>query len=62
MFCPADLAARIDQAEARQMIAIAQGAAAFDTSLRPFVVPVGRGAAIYAGPGSPTNKMIGSKR
>jgi len=59
MFCPADLAARIDQAEARQMIAIAQGAAAFDTSLRPFVVPVGRGAAIYAGPGSPTNKMIG---
>ena len=41
------------------MIAIAQGAAACDASLRPFVVPVGRGAAIYAGPGSPTNKMIG---
>jgi len=59
MFCPADLAAQIDQAEARQMIAIAQGAAAFDASLRPFVVPVGHGAAIYAGPGSPTNKMIG---
>ena len=59
MFCPADLAARIDQAEARQMIAIAQGAAAWDASLRPFVVPVGRGAAVYAGPGSPTNKMIG---
>jgi len=59
MFCPADLAARIDQAEARQMMAIAQGAAAADASLRPFVVPVGRGAAIYAGPGSPTNKMIG---
>jgi GNAT superfamily N-acetyltransferase len=59
MFCPADLAARIDQAEARQMIAIAQGAAAWDASLRPFIVPVGHGAAIYAGPGSPTNKMIG---
>ena len=59
MFCPADLAARIDRAEARQMIAIADGAAAWDASLRPFVVPVGRGAAIYAGPGSPTNKMIG---
>jgi ribosomal protein S18 acetylase RimI-like enzyme len=59
MFCPADLAARIDQAEARQMIAIANGAAAWDANLRPFVVPVGRGAAIYAGPGSPTNKMIG---
>jgi len=59
MFCPADLAARIDQAEARQMIAIAHSAAARDASLRPFVVPVGRGAAVYAGPGSPTNKMIG---
>jgi ribosomal protein S18 acetylase RimI-like enzyme len=59
MFCSADLAATIDRAEARQMIAIAQGAAARDASLRPFVVPVGRGAAIYAGPGSPTNKMIG---
>ena len=41
------------------MIAIARGAAAWDASLRPFVVPVGRGAAVYAGPGSPTNKMIG---
>ena len=59
MFCPADLAARIDQAEARQMMAIAHSAATRDPSLRPFVVPVGRGAAIYAGPGSPTNKMIG---
>jgi hypothetical protein len=59
MFCPADLAARIDRAEARQMIAIAHGAAAADDTLRPFVVRVGRGAAIYAGPGSPTNKMIG---
>jgi ribosomal protein S18 acetylase RimI-like enzyme len=59
MFCPADLAARIDRAETRQMIAIANGAAAWDASLRPFIVPVGRGAAIYAGPGSPSNKMIG---
>lgn len=59
MFCPADLAAHIDRAEARQMIAIANGAAAWDSTLRPFVVPVGRGAAVYAGPGSPTNKMIG---
>jgi GNAT superfamily N-acetyltransferase len=59
MFCPADLAAQIDRAEARQMIAIAHSAGARDASLRPFVVPVGRGAAVYAGPGSPTNKMIG---
>ena len=47
MFCPADLAARIDQAEARQMIAIAQGAAAWDASLRPFIVPVGHLSLIH---------------
>lgn len=41
------------------MIAIARGAAAGDSSLRPFVVDVGQGAAIFAGPTSPTNKMIG---
>lgn len=59
MFCSADLAARIDRAEARQMIAIAHGAAARDASLDPFIVAVGEGAAIFAGPSSPTNKMIG---
>jgi ribosomal protein S18 acetylase RimI-like enzyme len=59
MFCSPDLAARIDRAEARQMIAIARGAADADPSLQPFIVPIGQGAAIYAGPGSPTNKMIG---
>jgi ribosomal protein S18 acetylase RimI-like enzyme len=59
MFCPAALAATIDRAEARQMIAIARGAAARDASLDPFVVAVGQGAAIFAGPSSPTNKMIG---
>jgi len=59
MFCSAELAARIDQAEARLMTAIAREAGARDTSLRPFVVPLGRGVAIYAGPHSPSNKMIG---
>jgi ribosomal protein S18 acetylase RimI-like enzyme len=59
MFCSADLAARIDRAEARQMMAIAGAAAARDATLDPFVVPVGQGAAIFAGPSSPTNKMIG---
>jgi GNAT superfamily N-acetyltransferase len=59
MFCSADLAASIDRAEARLMIAIAREAGARDAGLRPFVVPVGRGAAIYAGPGAPSNKMIG---
>lgn len=59
MFCSADLAARIDCAEARMMIAIAHAAGARDAALQPFVVEVGQGAAIFAGPGSPTNKMIG---
>jgi ribosomal protein S18 acetylase RimI-like enzyme len=59
VFCPADLAARIDQAEARLMIAIARAAAARDAGLGSFVVPIGAGAAVYAGPSSPSNKMIG---
>jgi GNAT superfamily N-acetyltransferase len=59
MFCPAPLAASIDQAEARLMIAIARAAGARDASLRPFEMPVGHGAAIYAGPDAPSNKMIG---
>jgi hypothetical protein len=59
MFCPQSLAAEIDQAEARMMIAIARAAGERDASLDPFVVPLGRGAAVYAGPASPTNKLIG---
>jgi ribosomal protein S18 acetylase RimI-like enzyme len=59
MFCPPDLAAAIDQAEARLMIAIARAGGARDASLQPFEIPVGRGAAIYAGPGAPSNKLIG---
>jgi GNAT superfamily N-acetyltransferase len=59
MFCSAARAATIDRAEARQMIAIARAAGARDASLRPFVVAIAGGAAVYAGPGSPTSKMIG---
>src|SRR5687768_1814238 len=59
MFCPPSLAAAIDQAEARLMIAIARAGGERDASLRPFVIPVGCGAAIYAGPGAPSNKLIG---
>jgi hypothetical protein len=59
MFCPADLAARIDRAEARMMVALARSAEAADPAVQPFVVQVGQGTAIFAGPGSPTNKMIG---
>lgn len=41
------------------MIALARAAGERDPSLRPFVMPVGRGSAIYAGPGAPANKIIG---
>ncbi|MEO5820754.1 MAG: GNAT family N-acetyltransferase [Vicinamibacteraceae bacterium] len=59
MFCPAALAASIDRAEARLMIAFARAAGERDSTLRPVVTPVGQGAAIYVGPGAPMNKMIG---
>ena len=42
------------------MIAIARAAAARDTSFDSFVVPFGDGAAVFAGPDSPTNKIIGA--
>jgi ribosomal protein S18 acetylase RimI-like enzyme len=60
MFCPPSLAASIDQAEARLMIAIARAAAARDSGVDSFVVPFGDGAAIFAGSDSPTNKIIGA--
>jgi hypothetical protein len=41
------------------MADIAREAGARDAALQPFVVPLGRGVAIYAGPHSPSNKMIG---
>ena len=41
------------------MTAIAREPGSRDASLRPFVVPLGHGVAIYAGPHSPSNKMIG---
>jgi ribosomal protein S18 acetylase RimI-like enzyme len=60
MFSPPELAARIDQAEARLMIAIAGAAAARDRRLDTFVLPFGDGAAVFAGLESPTNKIIGA--
>lgn len=42
------------------MIAIARAAAARDSGFDSFVVPFGDGAAVFAGPDSPTNKIIGA--
>ncbi|MGE3507668.1 MAG: GNAT family N-acetyltransferase, partial [Vicinamibacterales bacterium] len=58
MFAAPQLAAEIDRAEGRLCAGIAQIAAA-DVSNRCAVVEVGGGVGVFAGPGSPTNKMIG---
>lgn len=53
MFCDIDTAARIERAEADT---IAAGTARCDDGL---VIPLARGVASYAGPGSPMNKIAG---
>ena len=53
------LAARIDRAEGRLCAAIAQAVAARYPDLAPFTAEIGGGVAVFAGPGSPSNKMIG---
>jgi GNAT superfamily N-acetyltransferase len=60
MFATADLAARLDRAEMEFCAGIAGLVAASEPQLRSFVQPVAGGAAIYAGPDSPTNKLIGA--
>jgi ribosomal protein S18 acetylase RimI-like enzyme len=57
MFATPELASRIDRAEGRLCAGIAREAGAADDS--SFVVEVGGGVAVFAGPGSPVNKMIG---
>ncbi len=59
MFTPPSLAARIDRAEGRLCAGIARAVAAHSPEQRSEVIEVGGGVAVFAGPGSPTNKMIG---
>lgn len=59
MFCPPALAARIDRAEGRLCAGIARAIAAHSPEQRSDVFEIGGGVAVFAGPGSPTNKMIG---
>ena len=59
MFCPAPLAARIDRAEGRLCASIGRALAERQSELGSSVIEIGGGVAVYAGPGSPTNKMIG---
>lgn len=53
MFCPPSLAAEIDRAEGRMCAAVAGS----EPGSR--VLSVADGIAVYAGPGSPMNKLIG---
>jgi GNAT superfamily N-acetyltransferase len=58
MFATPDLAARIDRAEARMCASIAEAVARRAPGLRSAVYDVAGGKAVFAGPHSPTNKMI----
>ena len=60
MFAAVELVERLDQAEASLCADIARVAGARDPSSRWFVHPVAGGAAVFAGPGSPMNKLIGA--
>lgn len=53
------LARRIERAETRLSISIGDGVRLHLPGARAFVNLLGAGAAVYAGPGSPANKIIG---
>ena len=58
MFVSTDLAARIERAEARLSDSIARAFLARGVD-GAFIEQIGTGVAVYAGPSSPINKMIG---
>jgi hypothetical protein len=60
MFANAALAARLDRAEAALGSRMARVVGDRHPDLGSFVMPVAGGAAVYAGPGSPMNKLIGA--
>jgi len=59
MFVSVELAARIERAEARLSTSCGQAVLAGRAARDAFVEEVGGGVAVYAGPSSPMNKMIG---
>jgi ribosomal protein S18 acetylase RimI-like enzyme len=54
-----ELAQRVEQAETRLTVSIGEEAARHNPESAAFVIRVGSGAAVYAGQGSPANKIIG---
>jgi ribosomal protein S18 acetylase RimI-like enzyme len=59
MFCPPSLAARIDRAEMRLSMSVAQTIADRTPSARALIVPIAGGQAVFGSAGSPANKAIG---
>jgi hypothetical protein len=59
MFTSIELAARIDRAEAGLSAAIGRALLARSPGADVFVEDIGGGVAVYTGPSSPMNKMIG---
>ena len=59
MFADAALAARIDRAEGRMCAHIADCVRLRTPQSAPFVLPISGGEAVYVGPASPLNKVIG---
>ncbi len=59
MFCPLSLAARIDRAEGRLCAAIAEAGSVASAQHAPLSLPIAGGVAVYAGPDSPMNKLVG---
>lgn len=59
MFADSSLAARIDRAEMRLSMSIAETVARRDPSAGVLVSPIAGGHAVFAGPGGPANKAIG---
>jgi ribosomal protein S18 acetylase RimI-like enzyme len=59
MFADTSLATRIDRAEMRLSISIAETVATRTPGARALVSPIAGGHAIFAGAGSPANKAIG---
>lgn len=58
LFASTSLAERIERVETRLIVAVTE-AAGRRTGGRTFVIPAARGAAYFAGPGSPMNKVVG---
>jgi GNAT superfamily N-acetyltransferase len=60
MFCPPELAARIDRAEGRMCAAVARRAAAGGPAADLLVAAIAGGTAVFADRDSPGNKLIGA--